>query len=226
MAQRAYDLLTLPHGLNETPAILQVAHVYLLYLKQFQECPIPESVGTEEQFTNMLEHMILERSSIPNAITKGIDAWQASRNTQHNTSDGGDASTALQEHMLRDMEDALYRFFTARVGLRFLTQHHIMSNPKRLEEMKAREGTEQDEKDFFLGCIQTNCDPLRETRKVVDYVEKQTEGFFGTCPQIVIQSIENDDAHHVNFTYVPHHLRYMVTELLKNACRATVKRYV
>jgi pyruvate dehydrogenase kinase 2/3/4 len=226
MAQRAYDLLTLPHGLNETPAILQVAHVYLLYLKQFQECPMPNSVETEKQFTNMLQHMILERASIPNAIAKGIDAWQASRQTLQQSHDNDDDSAVLEEQIIQDMEDALYRFFTARVGLRFLTQHHIMSNPKRLEELK-----EQDDKDFFLGCIQTNCEPIHEVHKVVKYVQKQTEDYYGTCPEIQIIDAtsppgDDDDTQHVNFTYVPHHLRYMVSELLKNSCRATVKRYV
>lgn len=231
MAQRAYDLLTLPHGLNETPAILQVAHVYLLYLKQFQECPVPNSVEAEEQFTNMLQHMILERASIPNAIAKGIDAWQASRDARQTHYDNQDSSVALEEkeRILQDMEDALYRFFTARVGLRFLTQHHIMSNPKRLEELKAQNCTDQDEKDFFLGCIQTNCDPIHEVNKVVKHVQKQTEDYYGTCPEIQIIDAtsppgESDDAQHVNFTYVPHHLRYMVSELLKNSCRATIKR--
>lgn len=237
MAQRAYDLLTLPHGLNETPAILQVAHVYLLYLEQFQECPIPNTPETEERFTNMLQHMILERSSIPNAIAKGIDSWQYQHwQEQHNRKEGGDnedALAALEEKRLQDMEDALYRFFTARVGLRFLTQHHIMSNPKRLEEMEAEnDNKNHDANDFFLGCIQTNCEPIHEVHKVVKYVQKQTEDYYGTCPEIqVIDATsppEQDGAsgrtEHVNFTYVPHHLRYMVSELLKNSCRATVKR--
>jgi hypothetical protein len=143
MAQRAYDLLTLPHGLNETPAILQVAQVYLLYLEQFQKCPVPNTVETEERFTNMLKHMILERSSIPNAIAKGIDAWAAANKKprdQQDTHQNDDDNDELDQHQhqqqqrLQGMEDALYRFFTARVGLRFLTQHHIMSSPKRLQE--------------------------------------------------------------------------------------------
>ncbi|KAL3921054.1 MAG: hypothetical protein SGILL_002952, partial [Bacillariaceae sp.] len=151
----------------------------------------------------------------------------------HGSNESEDSSAALEGQILQDMEDALYRFFTARVGLRFLTQHHIMSSPKRLEELKARKDTEQDENDFFLGCIQTNCEPVHEVKKVVKYIQKQTEDYYGTCPQIEIIDAtsppgENDDANPVkqNFTYVPHHLRYMVSELLKNSCRATVKRHI
>jgi pyruvate dehydrogenase kinase 2/3/4 len=246
MAQRAYDLLTLPHGLNETPAILQVAQVYLLYLKQFQECPIPDTIEKEEQFTQMLQHMILERSSIPNAIAKGIDSWI--QQTHHSTTnqENEDARRRRdhhEEHQLQDMEDALYRFFTARVGLRFLTQHHIMSNPKRLlEKQQQQDSNHKDpEDDFFLGCIQTNCQPVTEVRKVVDYVRQQTQDMFGVCPEIQIVDAQQQYRQQKqpppppqqrgkggggggNFTYVPHHLRYMVGELLKNSCRATVRR--
>ena len=41
IAQRAVDLLTLPHGLNETEPIRNVAHVYLRYLETFQRIPTP-----------------------------------------------------------------------------------------------------------------------------------------------------------------------------------------
>jgi pyruvate dehydrogenase kinase 2/3/4 len=233
MAQRAYDLLTLPHGLNETPAILQVAHVYLLYLEQFGKCPVPNTVEAEERFTNMLQHMILERSSIPNSIAKGIDAWAARHRKEaaegaNDGAMGDDYLEQLEEQRLQDMEDALYRFFTARLGLRFLTQHHIMSNPKRLESATSENNNGEDS--FFLGCIQTNCEPVREVHKVVKYVQKQTEDYYGICPEIQVIDAASSRPHNDNnrlkgnFTYVPHHLRYMVGELLKNSCRATVKR--
>jgi pyruvate dehydrogenase kinase 2/3/4 len=245
MAQRAYDLLTLPHGLNETPAILQVAQVYLLYLEQFQKCPVPNTVETEERFTNMLQHMILERSSIPNAIAKGIDVWAAAKEQRNhhdsnedgksddNNNDNDLEEQQKQQQRLQQMEDALYRFFTARVGLRFLTQHHIMSSPKRLQEVvSSSKDANQDDDDFFLGCIQTNCDPVHEVKKVVKYVQKQTKDYYGICPEIQIVDTVSSPPHKENvkqqgnFTYVPHHLRYMVGELLKNSCRATIKRYV
>ncbi|KAG7355552.1 two-component system histidine kinase [Nitzschia inconspicua] len=234
MAQRAYDLLTLPHGLNETAAILQVAHVYLLYLEQFENCPVPTTVETEERFTNMLQHMILERSSIPNAIAKGIDVWAANQKGDV-VGEAGDAADPDEdeEQRFQDMEDALYRFFTARVGVRFLTQHHIMSSPKRLKEVATSSAANSDEDDeFFLGCIQTNCEPVHEVRKVVKYVQKQTEDHYGTCPEIQIIDTASSPPRNGstlqkgNFTYVPHHLRYMVGELLKNSCRATIKKHV
>jgi len=132
------------------------------------------------------------------------------------------------------MEDALYRFFTARVGLRFLTEHHILSNPFRaanhwqnFSRMKHDNNENSDEKNSFLGCIQPNCCPSHEVRKVVEAVRKQTMDYYGdgVCPEIQIVNGDVRQGRN-NFTYVPHHLHYMVGELLKNSCRATIKSHI
>ena len=120
VAQRAVDLLTLPHGLSEALPIRQIANVYLLYLEKFQEFPVPTTPEGEDEFTDMLQSMILDRSSIPNAIAQGVDEWLQS-----------DLREDIAADRLQEMEDALYRFFTARVGLRFLCEHHILSSPSR-----------------------------------------------------------------------------------------------
>merc|ERR1712166_633156 len=96
----------------------------------------------------MLQSMVLERSSIPNAIANGVDTWMKTEeansssavaegeggNNNNKNSDGeiiDDDHKQKRKQRYVEMEDALYRFFTARVGLRFLTEHHILSNPFR-----------------------------------------------------------------------------------------------
>jgi len=257
VAQRAVDLLTLPHGLNEIPAVLQVAHVYLLYLEKFRDLPRPKDVESEDLFTDMLQSMVLERSSIPNAIANGVDTWikteeansssavaerEAGKNNNKN-SDGeiiDDDRKQKRKQRYVEMEDALYRFFTARVGLRFLTEHHILSSPLRaanqcqiFSRMKHENNTSndynenRDDTNSFLGCIQPNCCPSREVRKVVEAVRKQTIAYYGDgfCPEIQIVDGDARQGRN-NFTYVPHHLHYMVGELLKNSCRATIKNHI
>jgi len=231
IAQRAVDLLTLPQGLNEIPAVLRVAHVYLLYIEKFQDCPVPTDIESENSFTDMLQSMVLERSSIPNAIAQGVDAWFKNEKKWiapgEGDDDDDDAETIeiKRKQRVKEMEDALYRFFTARVGLRFLTEHHILSSPSRAANL-----SRGDETSSFLGCIEPDCSATREVRKVVEAVRKQTMEYYGdgVCPEI--QIVDGDMGAHRretnNFTYVPHHLHYMVGELLKNACRATVKRHI
>jgi len=221
IAQRAVDLLTLPHGLSDSLSIRQIAHVYLLYLEKFQEFAVPTTPEEEDNFTDMLTSLVLDRSSIPNSIAKGVDEWLHVR--PGSTGDILDDDSRIQQ-----MEDAMYRFFTARTGLRFLTEHHILSSPSRREKcasLRRSQSTFLDEEDVdtdFLGCIQTDCDPSKEVRKVAWKIKRQTDDYYGMCPDIqIIDSTRKSDT---KFTYVPHHLHYMVGELIKNSCRATVRR--
>jgi pyruvate dehydrogenase kinase 2/3/4 len=81
---------------------------------------------------------------------------------------------------------------------------------------------------------------VEETRKVADVVTKQTTEYYGMCPAIEIvdcqqQASGGGDKEASSapapgspdpFTYVTHHLHYMLAELLKNSCRATVQQYL
>jgi pyruvate dehydrogenase kinase 2/3/4 len=215
IAQRAVDLLTLPHGLSEATPIRQVASMYLEYLVKFQQIPSPTNTDEEDDFTDMLQGLVLDRTTIPMDIARGVVAWRDDRREN------------LELERLQEMEDALYRFFTARVGLRFVTEHHVLSSPR--ESTRAlRNVTDMfppDQKDVVLGCIQTNCDLVREVTKVSALVSQQTREYYGMCPEIdIVDCIRQDLSR--EFTYVPHHLHYMLGELLKNSCRATVRRFM
>jgi len=224
IAQRAVDLLTLPNGLSDVEPIRQIAQIYLLYLEKFQEFPVPTTPEEEDDFTEMLHSTVLDRSSIPIALARGVDEWLQmyhETKTQEKIDD---------DKMLQEMEDALYRFFTARTGLRFLTEHHVLTSPTRRENFIALRRSQSclvEEHDVdlgFLGCIQTDCDPGKEVRKVAATIKRQTEGFYGMCPEIqIIDAAKRKDT---KFTYVPHHLHYMVGELIKNSCRASVVKFM
>jgi pyruvate dehydrogenase kinase 2/3/4 len=224
VAQRAVDLLTFPHGLSQAEPIRQVAALYLQYLHMLQTAPMPTTVPLEEAYTDLLQQLILDRTSIPVSIARGVRVWR-----QQNPA-------AAAEHY-QDMEDELYRFFTARVGLRFLIEHHVLSSGRRESTAALRVVTNMfppDDDDDFLGCIQTNCDVVKEIRKVAGLVQRQTVEYYSSTqgedssdstlyPEIEIvdcNSKQNDD-----FTYVPHHLHYIVAELLKNSVRATMRHH-
>jgi hypothetical protein len=235
IAQRAVDLLTLPHGLSDALPIRLVAHVYLRYLGKLQEFPAPTTTEKEEQFTDMLQSMVLDRTSIPSTIAQGVTSWRENHRRESLevarlqvviSARESDRRANLELARLQEMEDALYRFFTARVGLRFLTEHHILSSPVRAhksKQLRAAHSFFREEDDVFLGCIQTNCCPAKEVRKVAAEVERQTKDYYGICPEIQIADYSTQQKG-ASFTYVPHHIRYMAGELIKNSCRATVKR--
>eukprot|EP00934_Nitzschia_sp_Nitz4_P009009 Nitzschia sp. Nitz4//scaffold77_size91520//61045//62638//NITZ4_004898-RA/size91520-augustus-gene-0.64-mRNA-1//1//CDS//3329558015//8999//frame0 len=220
MAQRAADLLTLPHELSNVQHIQDIAGYYLNYLEQFKQRPSPSTQEEEDAFTDMLQSFIVDRKSIPKYVARGVDEWL--------TKTANTADSEQQREELREMEEALYRFFTARVGLRFLIEHHIFSSPTRngLEARKTQSSLiepEYRDQETYLGCIQKDCDPVREVARVANSVAFQMEEKYGCCPEIqVVQA--SQESPKATFTYVPHHLHHMVGELLKNSCTAIVKK--
>jgi len=221
IAQRTVDLLTLPYGLSEATPVKQVAGIYLGYLKSLNEMPAPTTAEEEEAFTDMLHSFVLDRTSVPLWIARGVASWRGGRKTED-----------LEAERLQEMEDALYRFFTARVGLRFLIEHHVLSSPRESAQKLVNathmfpEDAAKDKTAEISGCIQSHIDLVKETRKVADHVTNQTKEFFGMCPPIEIVDCVSPEDNPENFTHVPHHLHYMLAELIKNACRATVQQYL
>ena len=149
------------------------------------------------------------------SIARGVLTWR------------GERSEELELQRMQEMEDTLYRFFTARVGLRFLAVHHVLSS-ERESTQALRDVISMlppDSSDTMLGCIQKNVNVVKEVRRVADLVTEQTEGYYGMCPKIDIVDCLHEGAPR-DFTYVVHHLHHMVGELLKNSCRATVRLHL
>ncbi len=221
VAQRAVDLITLPHGLNKTPQVQEIIRLYLSYLEKLESFPFPDSEEQELEFTDMLRTIVQDRTSIPMAIAKGVATLRDNRKEE------------LDIQRLQEMEKALYRFFNARTGLRLLTEHHILSCLKREKENEELRKIQSfidhvplEGETSFLGCIQSDCDPYVEVKRVADQVMSHCKDCYGISPEIEVLDCTPERYADSNFTYVPHHLQYTVAELLKNSCRATVRRYV
>ena len=233
IAQRAVDLFTLPHGLNRTREVQSVANTYLQYLQQLRQFPMPTNAETEREFTKTLKEFILDRHSIPMAIARGLQRLKDDRKAPEDA------------RRLAEMEEALTRFFTARVGLRFLVEHHVLSGSgensdtlyrKQLEAEGGWDLLDQENyaylevgssnQENFCGAIQKNCDPVKEVKRTVARVTKLCRESYGIAPEIEVVDCTPDKDAGILFTYVPHHLRYMLAELLKNSCRATVRKCV
>ncbi len=221
VAQRAVDLITLPHGLNKTPQVQEIIRLYLSYLEKLESSPFPNSEEQELEFTDMLRTIVQDRTSIPMAIAKGVATLRDNRKEE------------LDIQRLQEMEKALYRFFNARTGLRLLTEHHILSCLKREKENEELRKIQScvdhvslEGETSFLGCIQSDCDPYVEVKRVADQIMLHCKNCYGMSPEIEVLDCTPERYAESKFTYVPYHLQYTVAELLKNSCRATVRRYV
>ncbi|CAK9007359.1 unnamed protein product [Durusdinium trenchii] len=193
LAQRVLELESLPYRLGERSGIRDVIEwytgfVHLLEDKRFllqfgvkpiqqpTESPVPYTEELDKEFTMLLTRVFEEHSEVIQAMAFGVQDLIAELREDYS-------------HVQAEVDAILRRFFTARIGMRFLLQHHI-------ESFRNREG--------HSGILQLACDPEVIARKAVEGI------------------------HHTNpgtFTYVPMHLHYMLTEVFKNSCRATVERH-
>lgn len=214
VAQRAVDLITLPHGLNKTAEVQEIAHKYLRYARKIIDLTCPQNDEEEYEFTNALREIVQDRKTIPMAIAKGVASLKDNRKEE------------LDVHRLQEMEKALYRFFNARTGMRLIAEHHILSCTKRKHDQSIVVSKAFSENDQSLGCIKDDCNPYLEARRVAAQVMKHCKDCYGVTPEIEVLDCSPDKYADSKFTYVPHHLKYILSELLKNSCRATIGRHM
>ncbi|KAI9017964.1 mitochondrial branched-chain alpha-ketoacid dehydrogenase kinase-domain-containing protein [Phycomyces nitens] len=111
----------------------------------------------------------------------------------------------------QDMAAFLDDMIHARIGIRLIAEQCISL-------MHQHEASENLAEDGYIGIIDTQLNPQRVIKRCVDFVSELCEFNYGQSPETVI-----DGQTSTTFTYVPVHLEYILTELLKNAHRATVE---
>jgi len=103
------------------------------------------------------------------------------------------------ESMIKNFLD---RTLTARLGLRMLAEHHLSL---------------REDKSNFVGIICVNFSPKTLIEKKAEVARHMCEVKYGVAPEVRI------NGHiHASFPYMPQPLDYILTEILKNACRATI----
>ncbi|CAE7333915.1 PDK, partial [Symbiodinium necroappetens] len=192
LAQRILELTSLPYRLGARRGIRDVIEWYTHFMHLLEDSPSPATEELDEEFTNLLTRIFEEHSEVIQAMAFGVQ----------------DLIYELQEDYAQvqaEVDGILRRFFTARIGMRFLIQHHI-------ESFRNREG--------HSGILQIECDPSIIAQKAAKDSSMLCRAHKGQAPPIKI--------HHTNpstFTYVPMHLHYMLVEVFKNSCRAVVERH-
>lgn len=93
----------------------------------------------------------------------------------------------------------------ARIGTRLIGEHHIsLSHPNGSS---------------FHGAVQTDCKPSTILNHCAEFVGDICDIKYGIVPKIMIDQGEN-----ISLPYVPVHMEYIFTELLKNSARATIEK--
>lgn len=105
----------------------------------------------------------------------------------------------------REIDVHVDAFFNARVGLRFLVEHYLATSTPV---------------DGWSGIIESACDPLALCGTCADEAKQKALAVFGVAPEVHVYGEPGK-----SFTFVPEHIRFVAGELIKNACKATIKRH-
>lgn len=124
----------------------------------------------------------------------------------------------------KDVTAFLDEHLRARIGTRLIAEQHIAlhfsSQPhKELSHEDSRSSPEYNEQSSYIGVIDTELCPASVIRHCESLVSDICEFRYGVRPSVVING-EPD----YTFAHIPVHLEYIITELLKNAFRATIER--
>ncbi|EKM55783.1 uncharacterized protein PHACADRAFT_173957 [Phanerochaete carnosa HHB-10118-sp] len=99
-----------------------------------------------------------------------------------------------------------------RLAVRLLAEQHIAIS----RDLQQPELASQD----HVGVVELNCSPSKMIRTVSSFVAELCEATLGAAPEVII-----DGEVDATFAYIPVHLEYILTEILKNSFRASVERH-
>ena len=117
-----------------------------------------------------------------------------------------------------DVTKFLDEHLRTRIGTRLIAEQHIALHLSSHPHNNGNNRKLQNESSSYIGVIDTALRPVEIIRHCESFVSEICELKYGVRPTVVIKG-EPD----TTIAHVPTHLEYILTELLKNAFRATVE---
>ncbi|KAF3915590.1 hypothetical protein ABW21_db0207033 [Orbilia brochopaga] len=205
LARRIISLRNLPYIVVSNPHISQIYNNYLHSLRlllSFPKHDFPTSLKEEARFYDVLSEIVdTHRNTIP-VLARGFTECKRYVTPEVITN-------FLDEHL------------RARIGTRLLAEQHLALHDDSLtRDGRPLPGVEAGaaQPTTYIGTIDTHLNPTRIVRYCADFVGDICDLRYGVRPTVVVDGMTD-----AKFAYVPSHLEYIMTELLKNAFRATIE---
>ena len=210
LAHRIQSLRNLPFIVVANPHITTIHRNYVHSLSTLLPWAEKEiaTLDDEIEFTQIMTDLVHTHANTISILARGF--LEARRYVSPR-----DVTSFLDEHL------------RARIGTRLVAEQHLAlhfsSQPHR--HLARRADGAHSESDVahappsFIGVIDTQLRPARIVQHCESIVAELCELKYGVRPHVVI----NGEPEYA-FAHVPVHLEYIITELLKNAFRATVER--
>jgi len=199
LAHRIQSLRNLPFIVVANPHISKIHSNYIHSLSTLLPWAERDITTLEDEvkFTEVMADLVNTHSNTISILARGfLEARKYISPT--------DVTKFLDEHL------------RARIGTRLIAEQHLalhFSSQPHSELMH-----ESEESEGWNGVIDTKLRPARIVEHCQNVVGEICELKYGVRPHVVING-EPD----YTFAHVPVHLEYIITELLKNAFRATVE---
>lgn len=153
----------------------------------------------ETQFTEVMADLVQTHSNTIPILARGFLECRKYISPSNVT-------TFLDEHL------------RTRIGTRLIAEQHIALHLSSLPHNNRTNRRIQDASSSYIGVIDTALRPAEIIRHCESFVSEICELKYGVRPRVIIKG-ELD----TTLAHVPTHLEYILTELLKNAFRATVE---
>lgn len=202
LAHRLQALRNLPFIVVSNPHITQIYNNYvhsLNILLPYQEKQIT-NLEDEIQFTEVMADLVQTHSNTIPILARGfLECRKYISPTQ--------VTKFLDEHL------------RTRIGTRLIAEQHIALHLSSLPHNSSIGSTSpHSASSTYIGVIDTALRPAEIIKRCESFVSEICELKYGVRPRVII----NGETETI-FAHVPTHLEYIVTELLKNAFRATVE---
>jgi signal transduction histidine kinase len=197
LAHRIQSLRNLPFIVVSNPHISKIYNNYLHSLSTL----LPwhqKRIATaeeEEQFTDVMADLVQTHSNTIPTLAQGFLECRK-------YIDPADVTKFLDQHL------------RARIGTRLIAEQHLALHMASTQDSRNL----PDMLDSHIGVIDTKLRPATIVRSCEGFVAEICELKYGVRPTVIING-EVD----AEFAHVPVHLEYIITELMKNAFRATVE---
>ncbi|KAF7908822.1 hypothetical protein EAE99_011692 [Botrytis elliptica] len=199
LAHRIQALRNLPFIVVSNPNISKIYNNYLHSLSTLLPHKTISTLEDEIRFTEVLADLVETHAhTIPTLARGFLECRKYISPTE--------VTRFLDEHL------------RARIGTRLVAEQHIALHLSSQPHQAQNRSDPSIEHSSYNGVIDTALDPASIINSCGNFVSEICELKYGVRPSWII-----DGEPDTTFAFVPVHLEYIITELLKNAFRATVE---
>ncbi|RPA82827.1 alpha-ketoacid dehydrogenase kinase [Ascobolus immersus RN42] len=203
LARRILALRNLPYIIVTNPHINSIFQNYVHSFEALSSLPsgdYPRNLDEESEFAQVLGGIVRTHNNTIPILAKGFQ------------------ECGSQFMRAEEITAFLERHLRARIGTRLLAEQHLALHAATFEAGSPAELTPGVNPDHFIGIIDTRLSPTTILRRSEAFVAEICELRYGDRPRLEIDGeVEGRCA------YIPMHMEYIFTELLKNSFRASIE---